>query len=60
MSVHDTGVGFDPQKINDDGKTHIGIENTRNRIKAMCGGELNIESSEENGTTVTIVLEGKR
>lgn len=60
VSVYDTGVGFDPQKISDDGKTHIGIENTRNRIKNMCGGELNVESSEENGTTVTIVLEDKR
>lgn len=60
VSVHDTGIGFDPKRINDDGKTHIGIENTRNRIKSMCGGELNIESSEENGTTVTIVLGEKR
>ena len=55
--ISDDGVGFDqnaPQK--DDGRTHIGMENTRNRLKDMCCGRLDIESTVDVGTTATITL----
>ena len=55
--ISDDGVGFDvsaPQK--DDGRSHIGMENTRTRLKEMCGGRLDIQSTVGEGTTVTIIL----
>ncbi len=57
--VHDNGSGFDPSIIDNDSENHIGLKNTRQRIESMCGGQLLIESSEGEGTTVTIILEEK-
>ncbi len=39
--VKDDGVGFDmnaPKK--DDGRSHVGMENTRTRLKEMCGADM--------------------
>jgi len=55
--VRDDGVGFDinaPKK--DDGRSHVGMENTRSRLKEMCGGTVNIESTVGVGTTAAIIL----
>ena len=55
--VSDDGVGFDttaPKK--DDGRSHVGMENTRRRIKEMCGGEVKIESTPGEGTVATVIL----
>uniref|UniRef100_UPI00386B9530 sensor histidine kinase n=1 Tax=Ruminococcus sp. TaxID=41978 RepID=UPI00386B9530 len=55
--VSDDGVGFDvnaPQK--EDGRSHVGMENTRRRLKEMCGGEVNIESTIGEGTVATVRL----
>ena len=55
--VSDDGVGFDvnaPQK--EDGRSHVGMENTRRRLKEMCGGEVNIESTIGEGTVATVIL----
>lgn len=55
--VKDDGVGFDtnaPKK--DDGRSHVGMENTRSRLKEMCDGTVNIESTVDVGTTATIIL----
>lgn len=57
LVIHDDGMGFDMDEIANDGKTHIGIENTKIRVELMCNGEMKVESSAENGTTVTIILE---
>lgn len=55
--VADNGVGFDQsQKKADDGRSHIGIANTRQRIMGMCNGSLNIGSKLGEGTTITITL----
>lgn len=59
VSVHDNGKGFDPQKLPDDGRSHVGIMNTRNRLKLICDGKLNITSSREEGTTAMIIIEDK-
>lgn len=58
--VHDDGNGFDPSAVQNDGRSHVGLENTGQRIKAMCGGQMMIESSAEKGTSVTIILEEKQ
>ncbi len=61
VSVQDDGVGFDPEQRQHDGRSHIGLTNTRQRIEAMCGGTLTIQSVVGKGTTVRIRLpkEGK-
>ena len=52
---HD-GVGFDVNKRKNDGRSHIGMENTCRRIKDICGGEVIIESVVGEGTTARVIL----
>ena len=52
ITVEDDGVGFDVTKQMD--SSHIGIENVRNRVKTMIGGELLIWSESDKGTVATI------
>lgn len=55
--VQDDGVGFDPEKrVAQDTRSHIGVDNTINRIRDLCGGKVLIESEVGQGTTVTITL----
>ena len=55
--IADDGVGFDTSAPKaDDGRSHIGMDNTRTRLKEMCGGYLVIESTVGEGTTAKIVL----
>ena len=60
ITVEDDGVGFDTSKLLDE-KKHIGIRNIRDRLKAMVGGTLEIESTQGVGTKVMIIIpkEGK-
>lgn len=60
VSVTDDGPGFDPAAQLQDGRQHIGLQNVRERLQTMCGGELCIQSSPERGTTVTILLPKER
>ena len=53
--IKDNGIGFEPDKIADDGK-HIGIKNVRERIESLCKGSLLIESIKDKGTTVIITI----
>lgn len=54
--VSDDGVGFDTSKKPNDGRTHVGMENVRNRLKTMCDAVLNIESTVGKGTVATITI----
>jgi two-component sensor histidine kinase len=57
ITVKDNGPGFDPEKQpKDQGSSHVGIQNVRQRLAQMCGGELKIESIPGAGTCVTIAL----
>ena len=56
VKVSDTGCGFDPAKPQNDGKSHLGIENVRQRLSNMCNGTLTIESAIGAGTLVTITI----
>ncbi len=58
--IIDDGVGFDTTQILSDGRSHIGISNTAQRLEAMCGGSLAIESTIGKGTKVTITLPKER
>ncbi len=55
--ISDDGVGFDvTAEKKDDGRSHVGMENTRRRIRDMCGGEVKTESTVGEGTTATVIL----
>lgn len=56
LQVIDDGIGFDPMQPKEDGRTHIGISNVKERIRILCGGSLNIESAPGKGTAATIML----
>lgn len=54
--VSDNGVGFDASKPLSSDTEHIGIKNVSERLKAMCGGRLTINSSIDGGTVATITI----
>jgi signal transduction histidine kinase len=54
--IRDDGVGFDTNIHKNDERSHIGMQNTKKRLRDMCGGEVKIESVVGEGTTVTIIL----
>ena len=53
----DDGVGFDTQAPKEDnGRSHVGMENTKKRLQDMCHGEVILESTPGQGTTARIIL----
>lgn len=56
ISVMDDGAGFDPHAPIQDGRSHVGIPNVRDRLGALCGGTLCIESAQGAGTSAVITL----
>ena len=54
ITIADNGVGFDPSAPRSTGRTHIGMDNVRNRVEQMCGGRMTVESEKGKGTTVTL------
>ena len=61
VTVEDDGVGFDSTQMIDERK-HVGLRNIRERLKAMVGGTLDIESTVGVGTKALIKIpkEGKQ
>ena len=58
--VSDDGVGFDVNEQKDDGRSHVGMENTKKRLRDMCGGEVIITSEIGKGTVARVVIPKKR
>ncbi len=56
ISVTDDGPGFEPGVQLNDGRSHVGIQNVRDRLARVVGGELRIDSVIGQGTTATIIL----
>ena len=54
--VEDDGVGFDVNEKKDDGRSHVGMENTKKRLHDMCGGEVVITSEIGKGTKARVIL----
>lgn len=54
LSVTDDGVGFDLGVLEESG--HIGIQNVKKRLAALCGGTLQIESTPGRGTEVCMYI----
>ncbi|MGN1134624.1 MAG: sensor histidine kinase, partial [Oscillospiraceae bacterium] len=59
IEVSDNGVGFDVNVTPNDGKSHLGIENVRNRLWKMCGATLELSSEVGKGTSAVIILPKK-
>ena len=55
VEVSDNGVGFDTS-VAIDKKEHVGMNNIRERLKAIVNGELIIESTVGVGTKATIMI----
>jgi len=61
VKVIDDGVGIDPwNTVQFDGRTHIGLENIRNRLVTMCGGSLEIQCKPGEGTIAVIIVPVKK
>ncbi|MBO6108907.1 MAG: histidine kinase [Eubacterium sp.] len=55
--VSDDGVGFDTENAaKDDGRSHVGMENTKKRLHDMCGADVAITSVIGEGTRVVVTL----
>ncbi len=53
LMVHDDGVGFDTEKINEAG--HFGLAGIQERAR-LAGGQLDIVSKPGYGTTIRLTL----
>lgn len=51
--IEDDGIGFQTESAAE-GEMHVGIENSRMRLDAMCNGSLDITSELGKGTTATV------
>jgi signal transduction histidine kinase len=60
ITVTDDGNGYDPEVRQEDGRTHIGIDNVRARLKAMCNADLTIVSVPGKGTVATITVPAQK
>lgn len=58
ITIKDDGLGYNMNEIKEDGRSHIGVTNTENRIKTMCGGDLHISSRPGWGTKAVIHIPG--
>lgn len=58
ITVLDDGVGFDVNKLGkqQDNRSHIGMENVKNRLNTQCNGRMEIESRIGEGTKVCMFL----
>lgn len=56
ICVADDGCGFDPAVLEQEDSAHIGLKNVRDRLRCLCGGELELRSAPGEGTKVTIRL----
>ena len=61
ISVSDDGPGFPPEDAQRfDERVHIGIDNVKERLQAICNGELRIQTAPGQGTRATIILPKER
>ena len=59
ISINDTGVGYDVNQIIDDGKSHIGIQNVKDRLESRVDGKLVIKSERGIGTKAIVYIPKK-
>ena len=54
--ISDDGVGFDTEAKKNDGRSHVGMENTRRRLKDMCNADVEITSVIGEGTVARVII----
>ncbi|MBR4515645.1 MAG: histidine kinase [Lachnospiraceae bacterium] len=60
VTVSDSGVGYNPHfknKSKDDqggNRSHVGLQNVRERLDIMCGGKVDIYTTDGTGTRVVV------
>jgi two-component system NarL family sensor kinase len=55
LTISDNGIGFDAADATLPAKGHFGLQGMCERARQI-GGELNVKSSPESGTTVTLTV----
>lgn len=60
IRITDDGVGFAEEEYEDDGGTHVGIENIKKRLDMMMNAQLEIVSKKGEGTTAGIRIPKRR
>ena len=60
IEIIDDGVGFDTAAHKKDKELHVGLDNVRRRIMALCRGEMSIKSTVGVGTRVTLEIPKRR
>lgn len=58
--ISDDGVGFDVNEKKDDGRSHVGMENTKKRLRDMCNADIIITSKVGEGTTARVIIPKNR
>lgn len=57
IEIEDNGSGFDVKELEDKTDSgHVGLLNTEERIRLMCGGWMKIASEPGKGTKVTVTI----
>ena len=56
IDVIDNGPGFDADHVPDDGMSHTGLKNVRERLRLVSGGYLTVDSVPGEGTTVRMTI----
>jgi signal transduction histidine kinase len=56
IEIIDDGVGFDTENV----EMHVGINNVKDRVSAMCKGNISVRSTVGIGTRVTIEIPKKK
>lgn len=59
IEISDTGVGYNTDQVINDDKTHIGIQNVKDRLESRVGGRLKIESEIGVGTVAIVYIPKK-
>lgn len=54
VAISDDGIGFEPDNMESDQENHIGLKNVEMRLKHMCGGYLEIQSTPGVGTDMLL------
>lgn len=54
--IEDDGVGFDVNEQKNDGRSHIGMNNIKTRLKEMLNARVEFSSTQDVGTKVTIII----
>ena len=56
VTVEDDGPGFDPERMPEDDRVHVGLVNVQRRLHYICGGRLEIDAAPGRGVRATMII----